>query len=184
MDSGRVVTFIAKTVSLHAMTALQELVDAGLISRLKAQYVRFLDLKDWSSLERLFAEDFVFEGQWSSRGRAFFIHRLSHQLADASTVHELHAPEIEVASPDAGTAIWPFSDIIDQRRNGVGMYRRGSGHYHESYVKADGAWRISAMRITRIRVECSVFLPDGKTRNRTCLSQDELVDWLREQEIS
>ncbi len=166
------------------MTPLQELVDTGLISRLKAQYVRFLDLKDWSSLERLFAEDFAFEGQWSSRGGALFIQRLSRQLADASTVHELHATEIEVGSPDAATAIWPFSDIIDQRRNGVGKYRQGSGHYHESYVKTEGGWRISAMRITRIRVECTIFLPDGESRNRTCLSQDELVAWLREQEIS
>ena len=166
------------------MTPVQELVDAGLISRLKAQYVRFLDLKDWSALERLFAEDFVFEGQWSSRGGALFVQNLSRHLADASTVHELHAPEIEVASPGTATAIWPFSDIIDQRRNGIGMYRRGSGHYHESYVKAAGAWRISAMRITRMRVECSVFLPEGETLTHTCLSQDELVAWLREQETS
>jgi SnoaL-like domain len=166
------------------MTPEQELVEAGLISRLKAQYVRFVDLKDWSALERLFAEGFVFEGQWSSRGGALFVERLSRHLADAGTVHELHWPEIEIASPDGATAIWPFSDIIDQRRNGAGMYRRGSGHYHESYIKAGGAWRIATMRITRIRVECTVFLPAGETRTHTCLSQDELVAWLREQEVS
>lgn len=166
------------------MTPLQELVDARLISRLKAQYVRFLDLKDWSALERLFAGDFAFEGQWSNRGGALFVQRLSRHLADASTVHELHAPEIEIASPGTATGIWPFSDIIDQRRNDLGLYRRGSGHYHESYVNLDGVWRISAMRITRIRVECSVFLPDGETSNHTCFSQDEVVAWLREQRIS
>jgi hypothetical protein len=166
------------------MTPLQELVDAQLISRLKAKYVRFLDLKDWSALEQLFAEDFAFEGQWSSRGGGLFVQRLSRHLAAASTVHELHAPEIELASLEAATAIWPFSDIIDQRQNGVGLYRRGSGHYHETYLKTDGAWRISSMRITRIRVECSLFPPDGEIRSHTCLSQDELVAWLRQQETS
>src|ERR1700730_2571650 len=128
------------------MTPLQELVDARLISRLKDQYVRFIDLRDWSALEQLFSGDFAFEGQWSSRGGALFVQHLSRHLADASTVHELHAPEIDIASPGTATAIWPFSDIIDQRGNGVGLYRRGSGHYHESYVNADGAWRISSMR--------------------------------------
>src|SRR5712671_2436514 len=137
------------------MTPLQELMDTQLISRLKASYARLLDLKHWAGLERLFAEDFSFEGNWSSRGGRLFVERLSKHLAEASTVHELHAPEIEIRSTDAATAIWPFSDIIDQRRAGLGLYRRGFGHYHETYVKANGAWLISAMRITRTRVECS-----------------------------
>ena len=166
------------------MTSLQELVDARLIGRLKARYVRFLDLKDWAEMERLLTEDFAFEGNWSSRGGAQFVQGLSQHLAHASTVHELHAPELEITSTDAATGTWPFSDIIDQRRDGLGMYRRGFGHYHESYVNANGAWRISAMRITRIRVECSVFLPGGKTRTHACHSQDELVAWLRQQEMS
>jgi hypothetical protein len=98
----------------------------------------------------------------------------------ANTVHELHAPEIEIRAPDVATAIWPFSDIIDQRQIGLGMYRRGFGHYHESYVKANGTWLISAMRITRVRVECSVFLSDSEILSHTCLSQDELVAWLEQ----
>jgi hypothetical protein len=96
----------------------------------------------------------------------------------------VHAPEIEITSPDTATGIWPFSDIIDQRRDGLGMYRRGFGHYHESYIKANGTWRISAMRITRTRVECSVFRPGGEMLSHVCLSQEELVAWLRQQETS
>jgi hypothetical protein len=157
------------------------MMDTQLISRLKASYARLLDFKDWAGLERLFAEDFAFEGNWSSRGGSLFVERISKHLADASAVHELHTPEIEITSPDAATGIWPFSDIIDQRRASLGLYRRGFGHYHESYVKANGAWLISAMRITRSRVECSVFL-HGETLRHVCLSQEDLVAWLREQE--
>lgn len=166
------------------MTPLQELVDSQLISRLKASYARLLDLKDWAGLERLFAEDFAFEGNWSSRGGSLFVERLSQHLADASTVHELHTPELEIRASDAATGIWPFSDIIDQRRAGLGLYRRGFGHYHESYVKANDAWRISAMRITRTRVECSLFLQSGETLHHVCLSQAELIAWLRQQKTS
>jgi hypothetical protein len=166
------------------MTPVEELVEERLISRLKARYVRFVDLKEWSELERLFADDFAFDGTWSSRGGALFVQRLSRHLADASTVHQVHAPEIEITSPDTATGIWPFSDIIDQRRDGLGMYRRGFGHYHETYVKANGTWRISTMRITRTRVECSVLRPGGETLRHVCLSQEELVAWLRQQETS
>jgi len=149
-----------------------------LISRLKATYVRLVDEKAWSALEGLFADDFAFNGIWSTRDGHAFVERTSGSLANASTVHQLAVAELEVTSPIAATGVWPFADIIDQRRDGVGDYRRGFGHYHETYVKADGSWKIATMRITRVRVECRVFLPGGEVRHRTCLSQDELVAWL------
>jgi hypothetical protein len=31
----------------------------------------------------------------------------------------------------------------------------GYGHYHETYVREDGAWKIATTRITRIRVEAA-----------------------------
>ena len=157
---------------------MQELIDTRLISDLKARYVRLLDQKQWSELERLFADDFAFEGIWASRGGAAFVQRLSGHLADANTVHEVHLPEIEILSPTIATGIWPFSDIIDQRRNGLGMHRRGFGHYHERYVKSARDWRFSTMSISRVRVECEISMPDGGKRSHTCFSQEELIEWL------
>jgi hypothetical protein len=156
---------------------LQRLTDMQLISRLKAMYVRLVDEKAWPTLEDLFAAGFAFNGIWSTRGGHAFVERTSRSLVDASTVHQLGVAELEVTSPVAAAAIWPFADIIDQRHDGLGAYRRGFGHYHETYVKADGSWKIATMRITRVRVECSVFLP-GEVRHHTCRSQDELVAWL------
>ena len=158
---------------------LQEVMDVQLISRLKARYVRLIDEKRWTELELLFTDDFAFEGTWSSRGGAAFAERLGRHLADVRTTHELHTPEIEVRSADAAAAIWPFTDILDQRREGVGLYRSGLGHYHETYRRVHGEWRIASMRITRVRVDCTVFLPDGGTREHTCYSQEELVSWLK-----
>ncbi len=140
--------------------------------------MRLVDEKAWSRLEALFSDGFVFNGIWSSRGGHEFVQRTSRSLAEAGTIHRLGDPRIEVTSPTAANGVWPFDDVIDERKQGLGLYRRGSGHYHERYVKTDGAWRISAMRITRERVECIVFLAGGETRRQTCTSQEELVAWL------
>lgn len=160
---------------------VQELGDVHLIGQLKGRYVRFVDQRRWSDLERLFADDFAFEGIWASRGGAEFVQRLAGTLAEANTVHELHIPEIEIASATMATGMWPFSDIIDQRRDGIGMYRRGFGHYHERYVKANGDWRFSRMSITRVRVDCEISMPDGGKRSHTCFSQEDLIAWLAQE---
>jgi hypothetical protein len=162
-------------------SAVQELKDIHLISRLKARYVRLVDEKHWSELESLFASGFIFDGLMSVTGAEEFVEQLRQRLANASTTHALHVPEIEIRSPDTAGGTWPFSDVIDQRRSGVGLYRRGSGYYHETYRKENGEWLISTMRITRARVECSVFQPDVETRRHVCLSQEELIAWLGQQ---
>ncbi|MEA2681948.1 MAG: hypothetical protein QOK05_276 [Chloroflexota bacterium] len=159
---------------------LSELTAVRLVSRLKAQYVRLVDLKRWAELEQLFVADFVFQGNESGRGAAAFIKLVSGQLTDANTVHALHMPEVDIRSPGTASAVWPFEDVIDQRRDGIGLLRRGYGHYHDDYLKVDGRWRIKAMRITRLRVECHAFRPDGDERRRVCFSNEELATWLAE----
>src|SRR5579872_4932101 len=154
------------------------LTDVQLIHRLKAAYLRLVDEKAWSRLDELFTDDFVFSGIWSSRGGHEFVQRTSRSLAEAITIHRLGDPRIDLTSPAAAAGVWPFDDVIDERKQGLGLYRRGSGHYHERYVKADGTWKISAMRITRERVECTVFLAGGETRRQICTSQEELLAWL------
>jgi hypothetical protein len=36
-----------------------------------------------------------------------------------------------------------------------GRELRGYGHYHETYSRIDGAWRIQTCRLTRLRVDIS-----------------------------
>jgi hypothetical protein len=97
----------------------------------------------------------------------------------------LHGPEIHLDSTSSARAVWPFADIIDERGSeDTQLVRHGFGHYHETYIKVQGAWRISTMRITRLRVECAVHSPGGDISARVCFSQDELVTWLAEHKKS
>ena len=161
---------------------IQELTDVQLIIHLKARYVRFVDTKQWAALEQLLVDDFAFDGTRSSHSASAFVHLVTEQLAEANTVHQLHVPEIYVQSPSIASAVWPFADVIDQRRNGLGLVRHGFGHYHENYVKGEGQWRISTMQITRVRVECDTYLPDRASSSHVCFSQEELLAWLAEQQ--
>jgi SnoaL-like domain len=70
------------------------------------------------------------------------------------TVHQVHAPEIELTSPSTATGIWALNDIV---RLAPGVNLQGYGHYHETYEKADGQWRIKTSKLTRLRED--VFNP-------------------------
>jgi hypothetical protein len=41
-----------------------------------------------------------------------------------------------------------------------GYVLEGAGHYHETYKKIDGAWRIQRLHLTRTRI---TFTPPGDT---------------------
>lgn len=94
-------------------------------------------------------------------------------------MHELGEPDIRVESPEIAGATWPFTDRIDERRDGSGLYRRGWGRYDDRYVMVRGRWLITDMRITRERVQCEVYVRGELSRWHTCLSQEQLIDWLR-----
>jgi hypothetical protein len=153
--------------------------DIRLITRLKMSYARLVDEKQWAKLAACFTDDFEFDGQWSINGAEAFVERTRSQLHTASTRHSLGIPEIEVTSAGTATAVWPFSDVIDQRHHGTGIHRSGSGQYHERYCKVDGRWRIAAMRIIREQVRCAVFVDGVAVRGETVHTQEQLREWLQ-----
>jgi hypothetical protein len=158
--------------------------DTNAIVELKKRYVRLVDGKEWSSLATCLSDDFEFDGQFLVRGAEAFVDRIKADLSRARTVHSLGTPVIEISGGDRARAVWPFSDVIDQRREGSGIYRSGAGHYHERYAQRGGHWMITAMRITRERVDCEVYRAGELIRADTCLSQDELVEWLNKERTS
>jgi hypothetical protein len=146
-----------------------QLTDLDAIKQLKARYFRYIDTKAWDSFRALFTDDADFyffddsdfhaesTGAPPSATRQFsggdrFVRRVSKILETAVTVHHGHMPEIEFTGDGEATGIWAMYDWVDDFEKGYAI--KGAGHYHERYVKGeDGAWRISEMRLTRLRTD-------------------------------
>ncbi|MCX2931625.1 nuclear transport factor 2 family protein [Mycobacterium sp. CVI_P3] len=134
--------------------------DVEAIKQLKARYCRLLDTKDWAAWRDIFTDDFVSDTTESGgvliHGADEFVEFIRSTLGKPSqpTVHQVHAPEIELTSPQAASGIWALNDVV---RLGPGVNLQGYGHYHETYEKSDGQWRIKTSKLTRLRED--VFNP-------------------------
>ena len=126
------------------------------IKKLKARYCRYLDTKDWQAWRTLFSDDFVSDtaeaGGKVIVGADEFVAFLRKALGKRSqpTVHQVHAPEIELTSPTTATGVWALNDVV---RLAPGLNLNGYGHYHETYEKIDGQWRIKTSKLTRLRTD-------------------------------
>jgi len=124
------------------------------IRRLKARYFRALDTKDWDGLRQLFSDDVVIDTTSSGgdvvTGADAFISFLRDALGGTVTVHQGHMPEIDLTSATTATGVWALHDIVIWPN---GMRLDGYGHYHETYDKVDGSWRIASSTLTRLHMD-------------------------------
>jgi SnoaL-like domain len=130
-------------------TALLEVED---IKLLKARYCRYLDTKDWEAWRAIFADDFYGDSSQAGgkviRGADDFVAFTRKCFGSRATTHQVHAPEIELTSATTARGIWALEDVV---RLAPGVNLRGYGHYHETYEKLDGQWRITSSELTRLR---------------------------------
>jgi ketosteroid isomerase-like protein len=135
--------------------------DIEAIKQLKARYFRTMDTKDWRGMRAVFADDVVVDTTASGgsviAGADDFMAFLEGTLGDIVTVHQGHMPEITVASggtASGGTAsgIWALEDRLLWPD---GREMQGFGHYHETYEKHGGEWRIKTLTLTRLRTDVS-----------------------------
>jgi hypothetical protein len=130
------------------------------IKQLKARYCRYLDTKQWDDWRTLFTDDFVSDTSPSGgkliAGADEFVSFVRGTLGKPSqpTVHQVHAPEIELTSDTTATGVWALHDVV---RLAPGVNLDGRGHYHETYEKVDGRWLIKTSTLTRLRED--VFNP-------------------------
>jgi hypothetical protein len=128
--------------------------DIEAIRQLKARYFRTMDTRDWASMRRVFSDDVVVDttdsGGTVITGADEFMSFLQQTLAGVISVHHGHMPEIELTSATTAQGIWAMEDML---RWSDGRELHGYGHYHESYVKIDGAWYISRLKLTRLRTD-------------------------------
>ena len=87
-----------------------------------------------------------------------------------ATVHQVHAPEIELTSATIARGVWALNDVV---RLVPALTLHGYGHYHETYEKIDGRWRIKASKLTRLRedVTVPVFAPRIAARLRAAAAK-------------
>ena len=148
------------------MTNLETLLAMEEIKRVKSKYFYGLDYKDWDLWRReVFAPDArleVPEVPIEIVGLENIIAWVSKSTGDQVSVHHGHMPDIEITSDDTAAGVWAMEDRLYRTKQHPledgSIYLHGFGHYHETYVRTPGGWRISSTRLTRLRVETSKVL--------------------------
>jgi len=130
--------------------------DLEAIRMLKARYCRTMDTKDWAAMRGLFADDVTIDtvesGGTVITGADAFMAFLVEAIGDVLTVHHCHTPEIQLVSGTEASGVWAMEDML---RFPDGSEMHGYGHYHETYQKLDGSWRIASSTLTRLRMDFS-----------------------------
>jgi hypothetical protein len=129
------------------------------IRNLKARYFRLMDTKQWDELAALFAPDLQVlspdGGVWLSGGPAFAA-RLKSSLERAVSLHQGFTAEIEILDADTARGIWAMQDVIEwEDRHPREGWKSivGRGHYHETYRRIGGSWRIATLMLTRLSLD-------------------------------
>jgi uncharacterized protein (TIGR02246 family) len=130
------------------------------IRALKARYFRCVDTKDWKGFRDVFAPDALFDISADVPGCILagpdkIVEMASGPLTGCVSVHHGHCQEIEVTSDTTATGVWAMEDMLRWADDATSPIKalHGYGHYHETYIKLDGRWRIKSLRLTRLRVD-------------------------------
>lgn len=136
-------------------------IEIDAIATLKARYFRLMDTKRWDEWQALFASDALIGpldtgipgiGVMRQQDVKEFVVASRANLDAAVTIHHGHLPELELASPTSARGIWAMDDLLEFPPGAPLRRVHGYGHYHDTYSKIDGSWKIQTMRITRLRV--------------------------------
>jgi uncharacterized protein (TIGR02246 family) len=143
------------------VTTDAELASVEAVRRVKARYLRCLDTHDWVAFRSVFTDDAEMDvsadGAGVVQGGDAIVESISTALTGVVSVHQATNAEITVVGPEA-SAIWAMTDHLVFPD---GTQLRGAGHYHETYRRQNGEWRIAGFRLSRLRRDFS--RPDQAT---------------------
>jgi uncharacterized protein len=141
---------------------IEQLNDIEDIKQLKAGYCRLIDQKKWDELEADFLADATIEiagapggaddTQKFSSAHAF-IEGLRKLIGPLVSVHQVHAPEIEILDAETARGTWTISDRLVFPDGNPLKILQGWGIYHETYKKVSGSWCFASVRLERLLVE-------------------------------
>jgi SnoaL-like domain len=154
---------------MSADASLQRLVAFAALAELKANYCLCVDTKEWAGFASLFTADLVVDGTDAEPivGGAEYAALVAAKHAETSTAHHVHSPILERSTPDLASGVWAMADdnVYPPGHAAIesGHRRRlGYGHYQEQYRREDGVWRISRLRLLRLRVWWTSDLGDAE----------------------
>jgi hypothetical protein len=138
------------------MNDVERLLALEEIRALKARYCRCIDARDWETWRTCFTDDVAFyASKMPLVGVDALIEFGQEYLRGATSVHQVHSPEIEFASDTEANGVWALHDILlwpAPNEHGV-TSMVGYGNYRERYRHVDGAWRIAEVKVSRFHVE-------------------------------
>jgi hypothetical protein len=134
------------------------------IKQLKARYFRCMDMKDWDGFAAVFAPDArmdvsgelsgdVADDSGVTTGDREITAFVRKSIDDVTTVHHGHTAEIDVTSPSNAAGVWAMEDHLWWPERSPIISMHGYGHYHETYEKSQGRWRIKSTTLTRLRTD-------------------------------
>lgn len=141
---------------------IEQLNDIEDIKQLKARYCRLIDQKKWDELQEALMADVTIEIAGAPGGAddtqrytsaRSFIDQLRVAMDPLASVHQVHAPEIELLDSTNARGLWTVSDRLVFPDGSPLQLLQGWGVYHETYKKVSGQWRIASLRIERLLVE-------------------------------
>ncbi|ROO87754.1 SnoaL-like protein [Actinocorallia herbida] len=137
--------------------------DLDRIRELRARYARYADTKRWEEVAGLFTDDAVMRFRGVDGGllnevtAAEFAKTIGARVGAGQPVHHLFTHEITFTSDTTAEGVWAMEDLIFHDREAHPeapfSFMHGFGHYHDTYRKVDGRWRISGCELTRLRLE-------------------------------
>jgi hypothetical protein len=141
-----------------SMDPVERLMALEDIRKVKARRVRCMDEKDWVGYAACHTPDAISYASADPGGPPFvgpeaIAKRVEWQLRGRTTVHHIHAPEIELTSDTTAKSIWPMEDMLWWEEDGQKRWIHGYGHYRETYEKLNGHWLIKSRALTRLRVD-------------------------------
>lgn len=138
---------------------VRRLADIEAIQQVKARYFRTIDTKDWEAFRDLFTDDcrhyyVPTDGPETFMTNEQYLPMMPATLNAGVTTHHGHPPEITFTSDTEADVVTAMFDYVQVEAPQGKVSMKGYGHYFETYRKgADGQWRISSKRNTRIRVD-------------------------------
>ena len=131
----------------------------------KARYCRYVDTKQWEAFSTLFVTTpqllmYDVGGQliYTFETREAFVGVCQAYLEGAQSSHQVHNDELTQVSDTEIHAIWSMEDNVifppaEVTADPRPARHHGHGHYHETWVLQDGAWRMARMELRRTILE-------------------------------